>query len=104
MARLKTSKPRIKTHPGRLPVATTKDTRLTGRRLQSIRLEMWKRDPNCAECGRITAWPYGFEIDHVVPLFEGGADDETNRQLLCATDGDQIGCHDLKTQTERKDA
>ena len=102
MARLNTLKPRIQTGPGRLSVATTADNRITGRTLQAIRLDMWKQDPNCAECGRITAHPYGYEIDHIIPLHEGGADDETNRQLLCATDGDQIGCHDLKTQNEAK--
>ena len=31
------------------------------------------------------------DLDHVVPLFKGGADDQTNLQGLCPT------CHEKKT-------
>ena len=36
-----------------------------------------------------------FEIDHVVPLHLGGADEELNLQPLC------VACHAQKTQAER---
>jgi 5-methylcytosine-specific restriction enzyme A len=35
------------------------------------------------------------ELDHVLPLFKGGADDDTNRQGLCAA------CHAVKTAADR---
>jgi 5-methylcytosine-specific restriction protein A len=34
------------------------------------------------------------EVDHVVPLWDGGADDETNYQSLC------VECHKVKTAAE----
>ena len=35
-------------------------------------------------------------IDHIIPLENGGADDETNFQLLCHA------CHKVKTKTDIK--
>ena len=43
----------------------------------------------CQSCGRI-----GTEVDHIVPLWAGGSDDEINKQLLCDA------CHDVKTKRE----
>ncbi len=34
------------------------------------------------------------EVDHVVPLWAGGADDESNYQSLCSP------CHKVKTASE----
>lgn len=48
----------------------------------------------CAHClarGLVTA---AIEVDHVVPLFKGGADDESNLQSLCRE------CHDTKTRLD----
>lgn len=39
--------------------------------------------------------PYGYEIDHIIPLSEGGTDDPSNMQLLT------IEKHDRKTAKER---
>lgn len=39
--------------------------------------------------------PYGYQIDHIVPLSEGGADDPSNMQLLT------ISQHKSKTARER---
>jgi len=39
--------------------------------------------------------PYGFEIDHIIPLSEGGTDDPSNMQLLTVKE------HDRKTARER---
>ena len=39
--------------------------------------------------------PYGYEIDHIIPLSQGGTDDPSNMQLLT------IGQHKEKTARER---
>ena len=38
---------------------------------------------------------YALELDHIVPLWEGGTDDPTNLQVLCSC------CHAVKTALER---
>lgn len=43
----------------------------------------------CQSCGRI-----GTEVDHITPLWAGGSDDESNKQLLCDD------CHNAKTSRE----
>lgn len=45
----------------------------------------------CQLCGRL-----GKVVDHIVPLWAGGSDDESNKQLLCKA------CHDAKTSREAK--
>ena len=49
----------------------------------------------CACCGRITD---ELEADHIVPLYLGGADDESNLQALC------IECHATKSARESRAA
>lgn len=39
--------------------------------------------------------PYGYEVDHIVPLSQGGSDDPSNMQLLTVEE------HDRKTARER---
>lgn len=52
--------------------------------------QLWK----CKVCDCML--PASFELDHVVPLWKGGADDhETNAQALCGT------CHGQKSQREQ---
>lgn len=70
--------------------------RIRGRRLQQRRKALFDRDPLCARCrlqGRVTLATIR---DHVVPLAEGGKDDETNEQGLCQS------CSDAKTAEESK--
>lgn len=76
---------------------TQSEQRMTGRRLQSRRLRVWTNDPACAQCGRVTEYPTGFELDHKVPLHQGGADTDENCQVLCS--GPE-GCHARKTATD----
>jgi 5-methylcytosine-specific restriction protein A len=38
---------------------------------------------------------YKLEVDHIIPLSQGGYDVESNCQLLC------ISCHQQKTNSER---
>lgn len=87
-------------------VQVVADRRITGRRRQDRRLAVWSRDPTCAACGRVVAYPEGFDLDHKVPLFMGGEDAEANCQVLCVSfqvvNGVRVktGCHALKTASE----
>ncbi|MNP12789.1 HNH endonuclease [compost metagenome] len=104
------SKPRLKMHGSSLKLAkpagpavrVVADRRITGRRLQNRRLEMWLANPHCAECGRWVIFPHGFELDHKVPLGAGGEDVEANCQILCTASpgGSEIGCHRRKTEAD----
>lgn len=64
---------------------------------------MWKASPNCASCGRLTDYPDGFELDHIIPLSQGGPDTDDNCQILCAwfdSAGSKRGCHASKSAGE----
>jgi 5-methylcytosine-specific restriction protein A len=68
--------------------------RITGRRLQAMRKALFQREPLCEPCkllGRVTIATIR---DHLVPLAEGGADDETNEQAICEP------CHEAKSLAE----
>ncbi|WP_240162608.1 HNH endonuclease [Glaciimonas sp. PAMC28666] len=45
-------------------------------------------------CKALTAYPSGFELDHVTALANGGTNDDSNQQILCHA------CHELKTLTD----
>jgi len=78
---------------------TVSDRRITGGTLQKRRLMMWTKDPRCAMCGRLTEYPHGFELDHIVPLYQGGEDVMENTQILCCGED---GCHKTKTKSDMK--
>lgn len=76
--------------------------KLTGRALQRARALLFQTQPFCAgpdsECeraGRSRPWQ---EMDHKMPLSQGGSDDPSNWQGLCRE------CHDAKTRAEAVDA
>lgn len=96
--KLHTLKPRLGLlKVGRRSIATK---RTTGRQLQHRRLKVWSSNPYCVRCGRLTLFPAGFELDHIVPLYQGGEDVESNTQILCVDRdlaGNKIGCHIDKT-------
>lgn len=101
--KLKMQRPGLKMAKASGPaVRVVADRRVTGRRLQARRLDMWMDDPHCAECGRWVLFPNGFELDHKVPLGEGGEDVVENCQILCvdSPDGSVIGCHRRKTEAD----
>ena len=50
--------------------------------------QQWK----CAACAEVLS--SAFQVDHVVPLWQGGGNDEGNLRALCPN------CHALKTQDE----
>lgn len=100
MPRLTTLKPRLTNlNPHRLKTMKIADNRITGVTLQKRRLMMWKKDPRCVMCGRLTEYPHGFELDHKTPLYLGGEDTIENTQILCC--GDE-GCHRKKTNQDMK--
>ena len=65
--------------------------RFRARAIAHLAAEVGRR---CARCGATER----LELDHVVPLGDGGADDLANVQLLCAV------CHAAKTAAERRRA
>lgn len=101
MARLRTIKPRLQEVQGRQirQAPTLSERRMTGRKLQERRLRVWSRDPHCAHCGKLCEFPEGFELDHKVPLFQGGEDTDENCQVLCFGPD---GCHAKKTAQDMR--
>ena len=98
MTKLPTLKSRLNPVEGRkLSTTNTSERRMTGSRLQARRLRLWTESPTCAECGRVVAYPNGFELDHRVPLHQGGADIDENCQILCCGPD---GCHLKKTAAD----
>jgi 5-methylcytosine-specific restriction protein A len=72
--------------------------KLSGWKLQKLRERKREEDPLCAHCrekGIVRAWD---ELDHRVPLREGGTDDESNLQGLC------FECHAIKSAEESRRA
>lgn len=66
--------------------------RIRGRALQAARARILRRDNYlCAHCllaGRVIE---AVQVDHIIPLFRGGPDDDDNKQSLCHA------CHADKT-------
>lgn len=78
-------KPRIATlNTQRLTAQPLETARLRGRAAVDRRARWLSLHPLCVECdkaGKVTA---GQVVDHIVPLWQGGADDyEANGQTLC---------------------
>jgi 5-methylcytosine-specific restriction protein A len=68
--------------------------RIRGRKLQRLRDRLFSQQPLCVLCvakGRTTLATIR---DHIVPLAEGGMDDNTNVQAICKD------CSDAKTAKE----
>lgn len=68
--------------------------RLTGRRRQERNARVLRHSPLCRSCEARGLVTPATVCDHVVPLWKGGADDESNLQPLCDA------CHDAKTSLE----
>lgn len=114
-------KPRIKALPPRIQMASPRKLqqaprfgatgRARGRARQEARLRIWLRDgPRCACCGELIDITPGtsrpFELDHIVPLWQGGEDTDANRQCLCVSydaEGNKRGCHAEKTAREARE-
>lgn len=106
--KLRTLKSGIRSIGSSLRAAPTlSDQRMAGRALQGRRMRLWSASPCCANCGRLTDWPHGFEVDHKVRLDQGGPDTDANCQILCVhfeVDGSKAGCHARKTAAEMSGA
>ena len=70
--------------------------RIRGWQLQRLREQLFAHEPLCRICRAAGVVTPATVRDHVVPLFEGGRDDESNVQALCQS------CSDAKTQAESK--
>lgn len=69
--------------------------RITGRKLQRLRAELFERDPLCVECKKLGIVKLSTQRDHILSLEEGGEDVEENTQGLCDDH------HDAKSKAER---
>ena len=69
--------------------------RITGRKLQKLRAQLFAASPLCVECRRKGLVERATERDHIVPLSEGGEDIPSNVQGLCSP------CHAAKSERER---
>jgi len=81
-----------------IPPSQVKGYRTRGRRLQQIRGEHLRQRPFCVHCEAKGILSVATQLDHVVPLHQGGADTDDNRQGLCDA------CHKAKTARELKHA
>lgn len=109
MGRLSTLQPRVATLSPTLGRVTSEGPRkpwalnplspprIRGRALQTRNDRIKARDLyTCAHCGKITTQ---LEVDHRIPLSQGGSEDDDNLQLLC---GGLSGCHAQKSKTENR--
>ena len=70
--------------------------RLSGRALQQARLELFSREPLCRKCKANGRTSVATQRDHIIPLAEGGTEEDSNIQALCEP------CHGEKTAEEAK--
>ena len=68
--------------------------RIRGRELQRRRAVLFATQPWCVRCLDMGKHTRATIRDHIVPLAEGGTEDDTNIQGLC------LDCSDAKTETE----
>lgn len=72
--------------------------RMRGRAAVDRRAAYLRAHPLCVRCSEQGRSAIAEHVDHIRPLWAGGADDyETNGQALC------VPCHDLKTAAEAKE-
>ena len=85
-SKLRTVGPRLSA----LPVATGTVERKRGSAGMRDRDRIRKRDNGeCQNCGWL-----GRDVDHDVPLWAGGSDDDDSKRVLCGV------CHDAKSKLE----
>jgi len=72
----------------------TDEVRVRGRAHVERRARILRSKPLCAVCLDAGRYERAAELDHKVPLWEGGAEHEANLQPLCTS------CHAAKTAAE----
>ena len=65
--------------------------RITGRTLQTLRARLLSDEPLCVHCTDQGRLSLAVEVDHIVPLYKGGSNEQDNMQGLC------VECHKVKT-------
>lgn len=93
--RISTMQPRISAATPGLPSLQPVE-RITGRKLQERRARKRQENPLCVRCeerGVTRPWT---QLDHKVPLWQGGADTDENTEGLCDP------CHEAKTSEEAR--
>ncbi len=84
--RLQTLKPRIQFAKSTVRSVSNEDQRITGSRWIKIKKIYERHHPRlCVECDRQGKVGNGDELDHIIPLWAGGTNDEHNLQWLCVT-------------------
>ena len=68
--------------------------RITGRTLQTLRARLLYDEPLCVHCTDQGRLSLAVEVDHIIPLYKGGSNDQDNLQGLC------VECHKAKTVTD----
>lgn len=92
MARLTTVKPRVAF--ARQRIVSHYVERIRGRANQRRRERILSAQPLCVLCQAEDRVALATEVDHVVPLWKGGSEDDSNCQGLCAA------CHKAKSARE----
>lgn len=84
---------RVKTLP---PPSRRPGYRIKGRKAVALRSAFLATSPLCAICLKRGDVSVGTEVDHIVPLSQGGDNTIENLQALC------VACHRKKTAGELK--
>lgn len=96
--KLTTLKPRLTSQPVRLGTLTATQPgatpRTRGRKWMAMREAWLRKHPMCEDCQAEGLVVQGQEVDHVIPLWQGGADHESNFATRC------IPHHKAKTARE----
>ena len=71
------------------------DGRVRGGRGVRLRAEFLRLNPLCKHCDEKGITRLAEQVDHVIPLEQGGEDKDNNKQALC------VPCHAAKTATEQ---
>ena len=68
--------------------------RIRGDALQKLRRRVFRERPLCAACEQKGKVSEARELDHIIPLFKGGSDEDENLQGLC------VECHREKSAAD----
>lgn len=72
----------------------TETKRITGRKLQRMREQLFYEEPLCRHCAAKGITKLATQRDHILSLGEGGTEEPENIQPLCDD------CHDIKSRSE----
>jgi 5-methylcytosine-specific restriction protein A len=96
MARLTMLRPRVGTLRTGVAAPPLEVDRMSSRPWARLRAQVLSANPLCVHCQREGRVEAATEVDHVVPLWEGGSDALGNLAATCGP------CHALKTADEAR--